>query len=88
MAEKQWQVVNKKEITEKWPLHSLVFENKSAQLSDTLKENKVWFLSSFFYLCVYVWVKFLNDLKVQTSLWQMYIVFMFTFIPKVKARLM
>jgi hypothetical protein len=51
MAEKQWQVVNKKEITEKWPLHSLVFENKSAQLSDTLKENKVWFLSSFF-ICV------------------------------------
>ncbi len=48
MAEKQWQVVNKREIEEKWPLHSLVFEDKSAQLRDVLKENKVEFLSVYF----------------------------------------
>ena len=55
MAEKQWQVVNKREIEEKWPLHSLVFEDKSAQLRDVLKENKVEFLSVFFlFFNVYV----------------------------------
>ncbi|CAB3989535.1 ankyrin repeat domain-containing 13D-like [Paramuricea clavata] len=41
MAEKQWQVVNKQEIEKKWPLHFLVFEDKSGQLRDALKENKV-----------------------------------------------
>jgi hypothetical protein len=55
MAEKQWQVVNKREIEEKWPLHSLVFEDKSAQLRDVLKENKVVFLSILFlFFNVYV----------------------------------
>jgi hypothetical protein len=48
MAEKQWQVANKQEIEKKWPLHFFVFEDKSGQLRDTLKENKVEFLSCLF----------------------------------------
>lgn len=49
MAEKQWQIVNKREIEEKWPLHCLVFEDKSAQLRELLNGHKIEVRSFLFY---------------------------------------